>query len=175
MEKSLAWRLSDKYGTTDPFRIARELKIKIIYFSAARQKGFSQIISRNVFIYINQNLSPAMQRMVCAHELGHALLHKEYLKSGKEMLHMELFDMTNITEYEANVFAAELLIDEDKMYELFREGYGIAQVASCLGININLLLIRLYELQKKSHLIDLPMIPDPRFLGKIEDVNEEYR
>ena len=115
--KTLSDSLTRQYSTRNPFRIARMLDITIKYINTKRQKGFCKIIDGYAFIFINQNLSEQMQRMTCAHELGHILLHKDLLEERQYLLEYELFDIQNQTEYEANVFAANLLIDEEELYE----------------------------------------------------------
>lgn len=49
-------------------------------------------------IYINNNLDSYSQKIVCAHELGHYILHENY--------EFELFDATtnSFAEFEANIF-----------------------------------------------------------------------
>ena len=161
-------------GTNDSFKIAKDLNISVHFHSMKRQKAFCLYFMRNYSIHINENLSEQMQRMACAHELGHILLHKPLLRpdsSGdvKRLVEMELFDITSITEYEANLFAAGLLIDEDELLEYLREGYDIVAAASALDVNVNLLAIRLAEMKNAGLPVDVPMTPPRRFLGKIED------
>ena len=110
-----------------------------------------------------------MQRMTCAHELGHLLLHKNYLRRNGYLLEMELFNIQNDTELEANIFAAELLIDENELQEMLSEEYDMIANASSMNINVNLLMIKLIEMQKADHNLHIPFTPDSRFLGSIED------
>ncbi|MDR2570948.1 MAG: hypothetical protein LBD23_11765, partial [Oscillospiraceae bacterium] len=53
-------------------------------------------------------------------------------------------------EYEANVFAADILLDDDEVFDLMKKGYDESQVARWLGVNINLLLIKLHEMNKRG-------------------------
>lgn len=162
------------HGTRDPFRLARSLGYHVRYISTKRQKGFCTNILNNYFIYINENMSRQMQRMTCAHELGHILLHKDQLTRDKEgrfrkIVEMELFDISNRTEYEANLFAANLLIDEEELMEMVYEGHDIVSIASGFDVNVNLLAIKLAEMRKDGLAIDIPFTPDRRFMGRIED------
>lgn len=52
------------------------------------------------------------------------------------------------TEYEANAFAAHLIIDDDDIYSMSKEKYDVVQMAKMLNVNINLVLIKLQELNK---------------------------
>lgn len=109
--KRKVYDLVEKFQTRDPFKIAKFLKINIIYSELGETKGFFKKILRRKFIFINSNLRPFEKKVVCAHELAHAILH-----SNKEL--QFLLDNTNMLkksnlEIEANTFAAELLIDDD--------------------------------------------------------------
>ena len=165
--------LAARYGTRDPFKIAGFLDISVKYISTRRQKGFSKIIDGCPFIFINRNMSEQMRRMTCAHELGHILLHRGILTDRSFLLEYELFDIQNRTEYEANAFAASLLIDRTELYELLSEESDLVSAASALDVNVNLLMIRMIEdglVQSRA----LPFLPDRKFLGKIRDAADAF-
>ena len=109
-----------------------------------------------------------MKRLVCAHELGHVLLHRSLGKSETGLMEFELFDITSTTEYEANLFAANLLLDENSMEELVSDGFDIVQIARQLGTNVNLLLLKLQQMNDDNR-FRLPDMPDRNFLGVISD------
>ena len=162
------------HSTRDPFRLAERLGFYVRFISTKKQKGFCINILNNYFIYINENMSEQMQRMTCAHELGHILLHKDRLARDKQgrfrkIVEMELFDITSRTEYEANLFAANLLIDEEELMKMLYEGHDIVSIASGFDVNVNLLALKLAEMRKDGLAIDLPFTPDRRFMGRIED------
>ncbi|MBE6129063.1 MAG: ImmA/IrrE family metallo-endopeptidase [Erysipelotrichaceae bacterium] len=167
--KSLARLLIRRYHTGDPFQLARLLNIPVKFIDTRQQKGFCRTILKNPFIFINRNMSEQMQRMTCAHELGHLLLHRQLLTQKQWLLEMELFDIQNDTEYEANVFAAQLLIDEKELMELSERGCDMIAAAAALDVNVNLLMIRLLELQKEGRNINVPFRPGNDFLGSIAD------
>lgn len=158
-----------KYGIRDPFRLAQLLDITVKYISTKRQKGLCALIDDIPFIFVNRNMSEEMQRMTCAHELGHILLHSDVLSGQKPLLEYELFDIRSAAEYEANAFAANLLIDEQELLDLLHEGADMITAASSLNINVNLLMIRLLQMRKEGHDINAPFSPDSSFLGSIED------
>ena len=70
---------------------------------------------------------------------------------------------------EANAFNAHLLIDEDEMDELFRDGYDLAETAKLLKVNINLLLIKIQEMNKLGMNLKVPFTPDARFFRHITE------
>jgi Zn-dependent peptidase ImmA (M78 family) len=75
--------------------------------------------------------------------------------------------MKNSTEYEANAFAAHLLIDTGECLEYAREGYDVVQIASLMNSEINLMLIKLQELIRLGYNLRLPMEPRNDFFKKI--------
>ena len=103
-DRRLTADLIREYGTRDPFQIAFLMDVAVKFINTRRQKGLCAVFDGYPFIFINQNLSEQMQRMTCAHELGHILLHKDILAGNVPLLEYELFDIRNSTEYEANVF-----------------------------------------------------------------------
>ncbi len=103
--------LKKRWGTNDPFKICRYLKIQIRYCDLGEAKGFYKKVLRKKFIIINENLSSLDKKIICAHELGHCLLHSS--KDVKNLLEYGNFDKYSIFEDEANEFAAHLLIDNN--------------------------------------------------------------
>ncbi len=86
-------------GTRDPFRIAQELGIEVLFCDDfGPLKGMYRVIKRNRFIFINKDLSSRMQRIVCAHELGHDQLHR-HLAKGNALQEFMLYDMATKPEY----------------------------------------------------------------------------
>ena len=158
-----------KYGTRDPFQIARMAGITVKFINTNRQKGFCRIILNNAFIFLSRNMSEEMQKMTCAHELGHLYLHRDILTKQAFLMEYELFDIRNDTELEANVFAARLLIDESELLELLDTEADMVAIASALHVNVNLLMIRLIEMQKRGYTFTIPFTPDRKFLRKIKD------
>ena len=152
-------------GTRDPFQISKALGIHVIFnndFSTL--KGMYKIIQRSRFIFINGNLNSNDKKTVCAHELGHDRFHRQFAKSGVLQEFM-LYDMRTRPEYEANIFASELLIPNDDIFELIEEGRDVYQIACELGQDMNLVLIKIDELRKQGYDISVPYRPQSDFLG----------
>ena len=165
--------LISKYGTRDPFRICREKGIEVMFRDDfIGQKGAFSLMLNVPFVFINNNLSYEMKRIVCAHELGHAMLHRNLCKTRKNqtIYEYELFDIKDSTEYEANIFAANLLIDGDEMDQYMSYGYDVVQTARAMDLNVNLLLIKLHERKDGGAMLyNLPELPKQNFLGTIGD------
>ena len=106
-------QLVKRCDTRDPFKIAKELGIKVMFVDEFEKlKGVYRVIKRNRWIFINSNLPERMQRIVCAHELGHDQLHRELAK-GDGLMEFVLYDMDSRPEFEANVLASQILLPDD--------------------------------------------------------------
>lgn len=161
--------LIERFGTRDPFEIAERLGYYVKLINTKKQKGFCKILLNNYFIFINANMSPQMQRMTCAHELGHLLLHKDALRKEIFLAEMELFDITDRSELEANQFAASLLIDDEELLQILQEGNDVVTAASIMDVNVNMLMVKLLTMNRDGHSFDLPFYPKAEFMGTIED------
>ena len=89
-----------------------------------------------------------MARIVCAHELGHHLLHREFATFGFE--ETSLFSPASRREYEANLFAAELLIADKEIAELLEYGYTEEQIAAAIGMDKQLTELKLAAYKLKN-------------------------
>lgn len=155
---NLAVQLQRRFDTRNPFRIAERLGIDVIYTDQLKRlKGMYRVIKRNRFIILNSKNSERMSRIVCAHELGHDQLHRRF--AGDQALQeFELYDMSTRREYEANIFAAGLLLDTDELLEMIVDGYDTLQIASATETDINLVALRVncliqdgYRLRSQEH------------------------
>ncbi len=102
--------LIKKYETSNPFLLCKYLKITVLFLELGKTKGYFKKTLRKKFIIINKNLSEFERKIVCAHELAHAILHSS--NDMKFMLDNNVMCKRNILEIEANTFVAELLFDE---------------------------------------------------------------
>ena len=109
--KKLAEDLRDNYGTRNPFKLAERYGIRVVVSKMLPidRKAYT-IKSDNypTIIIINGRSEYRSQLALCAHELGHALLHTDDINN---------FAVTSKNafknvEYEANLFAVSLLFDE---------------------------------------------------------------
>lgn len=120
--------LTKKHATNDPFAIASLLNILVIFrYMHHEINGFYKLEQRNRFIVINKHLSTEMQKFVCAHELGHAILHP---KLNTPFLRANTLLSVDKIEREAHQFAVELLIPDS----LLLEGATIYEAAAICGV-----------------------------------------
>ncbi len=141
-------KLIAKCNTRDPYKIARQCGIELIVKELGALGGFYKVIYRNPFIFLNKSLPRATARLVCAHELGHHLLHREFAAFGFE--ETSLFSPASRREYEANLFAAELLIPDEEIEELLEYGYTKEQIAAALGMDCRLTELKLSAYKLKN-------------------------
>ncbi len=160
---SLARELVDRCGTRDPFAIAAQLGIEVIYVGTLnRLKGMYRIIKGVRFIFLNNTNPPQMNRIVCAHELGHDQLHRAYARKNP-LQEFAICDMATKPEYEANLFAANLLLDDRAVLNYIAEGYNTEKIAAMMESDINLVALKIDSLIGEGH--DLrPQLHDTQFL-----------
>lgn len=124
-----AMRLSKRYESTNPFTVAREMHIDVLYEPLGTIRGYYSHFSRKKIIHINSDLEDDQQLLVCAHELGHAVLHP---KSNTPFLRKYTFFSVDKLETEANRFMACFLYSDDELEE-YRD-CSIDHVCRILGL-----------------------------------------
>ena len=131
--KALAARLSKKYDTRDPFRLADEMGFIIVFAPLVEMRGFQQRIKRQNIIYINDGLDDRQQALVCAHEMGHHFMHRGM---NRIFMNRNTQFVTQKYENEANLFSLELIYpDEDLQLFLNR---SITDAAAYMGVSVQL-------------------------------------
>lgn len=129
--------------------------------------GMYAYVNKERHILLNANMEELVMQMVCGHEIGHDILHRDVAKRSQGLQEFVLFDIRNNMEYEANAFAAHLRIDDEELFEHLKQGKDVVQIASEMGTNVNLMLIKLNELNRMGWHMDLPYIPHSNFLKDI--------
>ena len=166
--KREASRLKAKFHTTDPFEICEALNIRVMRCPMGTKekscKGFFIINARMKLITINSDLPEHIQRIICAHELGHAILHVE---TGLCAFHdFAVFDKNNMQEYEANVFASEFLLTDEDVLEALDTTQEFFGLSSCLNVPPEMLDFKLRLMQKAGYKIKAPYIAKSDFLKR---------
>ena len=132
--KRLVDSLVRKYNTRNPFEIISHLNVIVVFYPLHGVKGFYQYFQRNNIIYIDEAL------FVCAHELGHMLLHKK-----TNAIFMDSRTQLNTTKYEieADRFAMNLLLSETDIEEHL--DFSTAQFSRLFGYNKKLIELRMKD------------------------------
>ncbi|WP_242237401.1 ImmA/IrrE family metallo-endopeptidase [Bacillus cereus group sp. BfR-BA-01316] len=139
--KEYALKIAEKHETTNPFEIARRKNIIVLFEDLGNTLGFYNTYKRIKFIHINNQIDETAQRFVCAHELGHAILHP---KANTPFLRNQTFFSVDRLEIEANTFAVELLLT-DEMISAYQDTHlSIQEVAEIYGVPGGFARLKMY-------------------------------
>jgi Zn-dependent peptidase ImmA (M78 family) len=142
--------LARRFGTRDPFELAEDLGVSVMWRgNFGRLKGMYRVVLRNRYIFLSNSLGEETARIVCAHELGHDQLHRDFAK-GNGLLEFMLYNMNSRAEYEANVFAAGLLLPDDEILELICDGCDAEQIACRMHTDVNLVALKVSHLKRRG-------------------------
>lgn len=127
-------------GSRDPVAIAEYAGIGIHICPLGQIAGNYKLLKRKRWIFVNDSIDPDSPffRVVVAHELGHALLHRT---ENCAFIKKHTLLLTSGIEREANAFAAELLIDGSLLAEY--KGMTMEQFCRGTGYPRELLDLRL--------------------------------
>lgn len=160
------------YHEPDPFKLCYDMRILLAiermgtYEGAC--KGFFLSQSRKRMIVVNGDLPYSLQRIIVAHELGHAVLHRKDAKI-KTFHDFSLFDNTSRFEYEANVFAAEYLMPDEDVLDRLNDDVSFFGAAALLGVPAELLDFKFRVLKRKGYkVMDPPLLAQGNFLKNVE-------
>lgn len=126
--KKLANSIAKKYQSRNPFEIIQGMNVILVFAPLIDVRGFYQYFQRNNIIYVDDHLPDSEKIVVCSHELGHMLLHKN---SNVLFMDTRTHFITTKYENEANTFAAELLIPDSIILE--NPGMTRSQLAGLVG------------------------------------------
>lgn len=149
---SEANKLIQKFGTRDPFALCGALGIRIRRMNLGQKiKGYYFYQSRIETIVIDEETDPSLARILVAHELGHAVLHREtaMLKGFAEPVFPLPYEKTDSLERDANLFAAELLLSDEAVCSRLPD-HSFFEMAAELNVPAALLDYKLYILHKKG-------------------------
>lgn len=124
-------------------------------FDFSKEEGFSYLREGTYFVYINTDLPIGRDSFTFAHEIGHIVLG-----------HLKEFNMDELTDYEywvldreANIFAANLLMPEEWIYNIIKNKkeninvltvHDIGLLKSIFGVSWKAMINRLDELGIQS-------------------------
>lgn len=137
--KRVVMKLKRIYKTNCPYELAKYLNIVLVIEPLGKPLGMYNYINKNKVIWINSSIDEDEKRYVLAHEIGHAVLHP------KSSCFFSSVRNINISkkEYEANLFAAELLINEKNIDNTQLEGFSINQLSSYYKVPLELIELKL--------------------------------
>jgi Zn-dependent peptidase ImmA (M78 family) len=142
---------ADSGNVTDVHEIARHLGIEVVphLFSYNISGVFFRKDDR-LYLGVNSQHHEHRKRFTIAHEIGHYVLHSD------EVLHYDSKDVevffrsdsiSDLNEIEANHFAAELLMPEERVKHLIEENVqSIQELASRFNVSEDAMRYRLINL-----------------------------
>ncbi|MEK3698169.1 ImmA/IrrE family metallo-endopeptidase [Paenibacillus sp. LMG 31459] len=131
MIKTTVGRLIKKYRTNDPFEIASQKNVLVLFELLGDMLGYYNSSRRVQMIHINSTASQQDQRFTCAHELGHVILHPNV---NTPFLRRHTFYSVDRIEREANQFAVELLMPDELLYESKHEDFTVQEAGLIYGV-----------------------------------------
>ncbi len=164
-------KIRKTYDETDPARLADSMGI-VLYIEPMGDaknacKGFYLCQSRKQVITVNSDLPDNLRRIILTHEIGHAVLHRR--AAGIRAFHdFVLFDETSVYEYEANIFAADYLMPDDRVLALLNGDLSFFGAAGELGVPAELLDFKFRVLKRKGYkVVDPPLRANSDFLKNV--------
>lgn len=137
------------FGGNDVFATAENSGAKVWFRSLGGLKGFYLCEGGSRYIVINDELDKITETVVCAHELGHDVLHRELSDGG--IRETTLFLASNKTEREANLFAANILISDEDILDELSYHNSAAAVSASLGFPLEIIEYKLEILNFKGY------------------------
>ena len=121
----------------------------MLYEDLGNTLGFYNTYKRIKFIHINNQIDETTQRFVCAHELGHAVLHP---KANTPFLRNQTFFSVDRLEIEANTFAVELLLTDEMITAYEDTRLTIQEVAEIYGVPGGFARLKTINIQVRSYI-----------------------
>ena len=166
---SKAMQLKEKYKTNDPFELLDALNATVVYsqkYGRDGLKGFCTRINRFWYVMINDRLPAPEKKVTAGHEAGHIVIHPEILKCGA-FQDADIYNAKGREEREANLFAADYILDDDEVYDLTHScGADFFSVAKSLYVPEPFLAFKLYSMVSRGYSMRMPVELESRFLGR---------
>ena len=118
-------------------------------------------------ITVNSDLPEIVQKIIVAHELGHATLHRT---SAVQAFHeVVMYDSSSIKEKEANLFAAELLLEDGEVLDALNQDVTFFSAAAQLRVPMEMLDFKFRLLKWKGYkMLESPIQVNSNFMRNME-------
>lgn len=149
--KNKALEILERFGfdspPVDPIIIANELGINVrfVKFNPENKKISGFFYAKRNEIFVNEEEDIYRQVFTVAHELGHKLLHQEWLKTNDYQVlwrDASLYDANDIKEKEANCFAANLLVPKAILKQYYQVA-NVEELSVLFGVSRQVITYRL--------------------------------
>lgn len=140
--EKIAVTLSHKYKTCSPFDLCDYLGIIVIYQELPESvRGFFVKILKDFVVVINNTVDEDEARVVCAHELGHIMLHSD---TNSVSLNSRTCLCTSKYEREADLFAVNLLLQNEMFSLEINEGLSAEDISRITHIPLRLIMLKFF-------------------------------
>ena len=141
-QSSIADKLAKRFFTRDPFVLARAMDRIVVERPLRGVRGYYQHMEKCHMIFVSDKLSGFERQFVCAHELGHSILHAD--------INAIFFDghthfVKEKYETEADRFALDLIMPDDRFSEYM--GMSSYDVADALCVSEGLIRSRMIQMK----------------------------
>ena len=162
-------KVKKMHSENDPEKICAAMGIDILYMSMGHHhsaiKGFVLETKNEPIIFVNQDLPDVIQRIIIGHELAHVICHVGEDKAFDRLL----YNSSNKMEIEANMFLAELLLDDQDVLEELNSGKTFFGAAKALYVPPELLDYKFRIMKSKGYkLVEPPTSTRSNFLKDID-------
>ena len=164
-------RIKTEYGEIEPQELAEAMNVIVRYEPMGDYdgccKGFFVCVCRRRHITVNADLPQELQRVILMHELAHAILH---CKSGSTAAFHDfaVFDSASIKEYEANIFAADYLMQDETVLALLNEYISFFGAAAILKVPPEMLDFKFRLMKRRGYeMTEPPLMATGDFLRKV--------
>lgn len=138
---SLAHTLAVNHETRAPSDICVALGITIHYHTLIDCRGYYMKALGRPYITVASDLPEHVASFVCAHELGHHILHKNL---NRVFMDYRTYNVPGRYENEADKFAAHLMWGHPPLFE--EQCLSDQEIAECLNVPVCNINARLLEL-----------------------------
>lgn len=159
------------YREDDPIRLCNAMGIILLPQALGTDedsiKGFFLQKNRIKTITYNTDLPEVLQPIIIFHEIGHSRLHA---KSGVHAFHdVGMFNESSRFEKEANLFAAEYMLDDERVLETLNADNTFFSAAAALRVPMELLDFKFRVMKWKGYkLVEPPINARSNFLRDLE-------
>jgi|GEM_PF-5956973 Zn-dependent peptidase ImmA (M78 family) len=133
--------ITQEFETRDPFKICRELQIKVFMVPLVDLRGLYLCEEDVHMIFVSSTLSDHAASFVCGHELAHYIYDKGL---NRPFLDKYTYLIPNKFEKRADMFSAHLHWGEPPLFEEI--SWNDWEIAECLNVPVCNVDARLLEL-----------------------------
>lgn len=160
-------RCRKRYKCSDPYDLLAGMGVvlvKSMSYPKDGLRGYCTVMNKTKYVVINARQPLEEQRIVAGHEAGHLILHKDELKVGA-LRDFDVYNPVNMLERQANLFAADFLIDDDEVLDLMHShDADFFNVAKELQIPAPFFAFKLYSMVSRGYNMRVPIDLDSTFL-----------